>query len=392
MVPIMRDTGSVIAFGGRALEKNQVPKYLNSPETVLYNKSRTLYGLHLSKGEIKNSGFVIIVEGYFDFAQVFQAGGMPVVATCGTALTVPQAQQLRRFATKAVLCYDPDAAGQTAAERSSELLVDETFDVNVVRLPDGQDPDTFIQRRGRDAFVAQLRSSKPYLEFLLDRAARNFDLVRDEQRREFLRTMLTVAARIPDPATRDQFADRLAHKARVTEAVVRAEIRKAAAARKTELPATIRSLSGRLRPAERGLLWGLVHQPELVLPWIRTLEDVDLEGLVSGGLLRMTRELEVEDPAEAPNLLMERLSTSEAQELAAIASEASAPVLDPESSVKSLKRLTHERELAAVQREIDRLQTQGETGPALLALLQEKLELGRRLAPDEGPLKGRHEG
>jgi DNA primase len=373
----------VIAFGGRALEKDQVPKYLNSPETPLYNKSRTLYGLNLTKGDIRTRNFAIIVEGYFDFAQVFQAGGLPVVASCGTALTQQQAQQLRRFASKAVLCYDPDSAGQTAAERSSELLVGESFDVNVVRLPDGQDPDTFIQKRGREALVEALKRSKPYLEFLLDRAAAGRDLTRDEQRREFLRSMLAVAARIPDPATRDQFADRLAHKARVTEEVVRAEIRKAAAARKVELPALrVPTLSGHLRAAERGLLWALVHQPEAALPWVKTLEDEDLEGLSSSELLRMARELTVEDPSEAPNVLMERLSTVEAQRLVAIAAEPSAPVLDAESAVRSLKRMKYERQLAAVQRDIDRLQAQGEKGSELDGFLQKKLELRRLLGAE----------
>ena len=385
MIPIARDTGSVIAFGGRAIDKDQVPKYLNSPETALYNKSRTLYGLHLTKGDIRKRSFAVIVEGYFDFAQVFQAGGLPVVATCGTALTVAQAHQLRRFASKAVLCYDPDAAGQTAAERSSALLVAEGFDVNVVRLPGGDDPDGFVQTRGREAFVEQLKASKPYLEFLLDRAAAGHDLARDEPRREFLHQMLAVAARIPDPATRDQFADRLAHKARVTEDVVRAEIRKAAAARKTELPvARVPTLMGQLRPAERGLLWGLVHVPEQVLPWLRTLEDDDLEGLSSSPILRMARDLAAGDAAEVPNLLMERLSTTEAQWLAATASEASAPVLDAEFSVRSLKRLTMERQRAQLQRDIDELQTRGEHGPELTRLLQRKLALQRQLEHDDG--------
>ena len=283
MVPIARDTGSVIAFGGRALEKDQVPKYLNSPETALYNKSRTLYGLNLTKGEIRKRGFAIVVEGYFDFAQVFQAGGLPVVATCGTALTVPQAQHLRRFASKAVLCYDPDSAGQTAAGRSSELLVGEGFDVNVVRLPERTGP-----RHIRPA--PRRRSVRPAAE---DLAAVPRVPARPCRRRartsrgtshgvNSCAPCSAVAARIPDPATRDQFADRLAHKARVTEEVVRAEIRKAAAARKTELPAArVPMLGGHLRPAERGLLWGLVHQPERVLPSVLTLEDADLEGLSS---------------------------------------------------------------------------------------------------------------
>ena len=171
MIPIARDTGTVIAFGGRALEADQQPKYLNSPETPIYTKSRTLYGLNLTKSHLRKGNFALIVEGYFDFAQVHQAGGFPVIATCGTALTSQQAQMLRRFAAKAVLCYDADRAGQTAAERSSELLVSEGFDVNVVQLPGGEDPDTFIQKQGRDAFVGQLKKSRPYLEYLLDRAA-----------------------------------------------------------------------------------------------------------------------------------------------------------------------------------------------------------------------------
>jgi DNA primase len=169
---------------------------------------------------------------------------------------------LRRFVQKALLCYDPDAAGQGAAERSCELLVGEQFDVNVALLPHGEDPDTYIQRHGRDGYVATLRRSRPYLEFLLDRAAAGHDLTRDESRREFLKSMLTVAARIPDPAARDLFADRIAHKARVTEEVVRAEIRKTAAARKIDLPLDrLRALSAPLRDVEKGLLWALVHTP-----------------------------------------------------------------------------------------------------------------------------------
>src|SRR6185503_14423027 len=120
MIPICRDTGSVIAFGGRAMDADQVPKYLNSPETPIYSKSRTLYGLHLSKTAVRKAGFAVLVEGYFDFAQLFQSQAAPAVASCGTALTPQQAQLLRRFTSKVVLSFDPDAAGQGAAVRSCE--------------------------------------------------------------------------------------------------------------------------------------------------------------------------------------------------------------------------------------------------------------------------------
>ena len=131
MIPICRDTGSVIAFGGRAVDADQQPKYLNSPETPIYSKGRTLYGLNLSKDAIRQRGFAVLVEGYFDFAQVYQAGFPGVVASCGTALTPQQAQQLRRFTAKVVLSFDPDAAGQGAAAKSCEMLVAEGFEVNV---------------------------------------------------------------------------------------------------------------------------------------------------------------------------------------------------------------------------------------------------------------------
>jgi DNA primase len=385
MIPIARDTGTVIAFGGRALDADQVPKYLNSPETPIYTKSRTLYGLNVTKGSLRKGNFALIVEGYFDFAQVHQSGGFPVVATCGTALTSQQAQVLRRFTAKAVLCYDPDRAGQTAAERSSELLVSEGFDVNVVQLPGGEDPDTFIQKQGRDAFVTQLKRSRPYLEFLLDRAAAEHDLGRDDSRREFLRKMLGVAARIPDPAARDQFADRLAHKARVTEAVVRAEIRKAAGAKKTELSAErVPTLQRHIRKAEKGLIWTLVHQPEAALTSLQQLEVEDLQGLSTENILRTARDLEV-SPADVPGTLMERLSTQEAELLASVAAEPSPPANFPDLCVVALKYVRLERELAEVQRELNRLQNMGDTGAPLVALLARKQRMVRALEAMKPP-------
>ncbi len=385
MIPIARDTGTVVAFGGRALEKDQQPKYLNSPETPIYTKSRTLYGLNLTKGDLRKVRYAIIVEGYFDFAQVYQAGGFPVVATCGTALTPQQSQILHRFTSKTVLCYDPDSAGQTAAERSSELLVAEGFVVNVMTLPGGGDPDTFIQKNGAEGFREQLKHSRPYLEFLLDRAAAGIDLTRDDNRRDFLKRMLGVAARIPDPAVRDQFADRLAHKARVTEDVVRAEIRKAAANRKTELPVErVPSLQGNIRKAEKGLIWSLVHDPVGTMPTLRQLEPEDLKGLSTSNLLRTALELDVR-PEDVPSALMERLSTQEAELLASVAAEPFPPAVLPDLCVVALKYVRLERELADVQRELNRLQNMGDSGPASTALLAQKTQLVRALEAMKPP-------
>ena len=383
MIPIGRDTGSIIAFGGRALEKDQQPKYLNSPETPIYSKSRTLYGLHLSKSAIRQSGFVVLVEGYFDFGQVYQAG-FPVVASCGTALTPQQAQQLRRFVGKVVLSYDPDAAGQGAAARSSELLVGEGFDVNVAKLPAGADPDTFIQKNGGPAYGERLKQSQPYLDYLLDRAAAGHNLNSDEGRVKFLAEMLPIAARIPDEAMRDRFGDRLAFKARVTDEVVRAQIRKAAVQKQTTfgrdgVQPRLTSF-GSVTKAEKGLIWWLVHEPGQALAALESLDREDFSGLISRSVLDLALELN-ENRGFSPSVLLERLSTIEAQLVTGIASEKEPHVNDAESCAQIIRRMRCEREHAAIQREIDHLQELGasEHSSRIDALWAQKHELLRRL-------------
>jgi len=381
MVPICRDTGSVIAFGGRQMDPDQGgPKYLNSPETPIYSKSRTLYGLNLSKAQIRQAGFAVLVEGYFDFAQVFQSQAAPAVASCGTALTTQQSQLLRRFTSKVVLSFDPDAAGEGAAARSCDLLVTEGFDVNVVVLDKGEDPDTFIRKNGGGNYRARLRRSRPYLEYLLDRAASGVDFAHDEGRRRFLASMLTVAARIPDAAARDQFADRIAHKARITEEVVRSEIRKAAVHRQTTVTTRQLPSFGQLKQAEKALIWALIHDTPGARAALADLDEEDLEGLAGRDIFHLARSLQNEPADLLPSTLLQRLSTVDAQLVAGIAATASAPAPSA-ACARAIKRLRWERERAAIQREIDRLQELGATehGHEIDDLWQRKKDLLHRI-------------
>ncbi len=373
IIPIARDSGAVVAVGGRALEAGQVPKYLNSPETPLYSKGRTLYGLDVTKGAVRKHNYCVLVEGYFDLAQVWQAGIQPVVASCGTALTGGQARILKRFTSKVVLSFDPDAAGQGAASRSSELLVAEGFQVNVALLPEGSDPDTFVRTTGGHAYVERLTGSRPYLEFLLDRAARAHDVTRTDGRKAFLTQMLAVAATIPDAADRDTFADRLAHKARVTEGVVRDEIRKAAVDRRRDVPASVVASNARLRPAEQGLLWTLAHRPVEGLAAVAQLEEDDLDGLVSAPVLRMAASLADVPPDLVPGLLGERLKDEERALLDRAAREEEA-IAVPSDCVYRLKIYRMQRKLAELQDEIDRSPSQD-----LRALWDRKMLLQREL-------------
>jgi DNA primase len=380
MVPICRDAGSVIAFGGRSMDADQMPKYLNSPETAIYSKGRTLYGLHLTRQGVRTLGYAVLVEGYFDFAQVFQSDVAPVVATCGTALTLQQAQLLRRLTTKVVLSYDPDAAGQGAAARSCELLVAEGFDVNVVVLDQGEDPDTFIRRNGSERYRERLRGSRPYLEYLLDQAAAGLDFGQDDSRRQFLGKMLTVAARIPDAAARDQFADRIAHKARITEEVVRAEIRKAAVGRRTALTTRELPAFGHMKDAEKALIWGLIHDTTVALGAMAELDDEDLAPLAGREIFEMARTLHDQPPELLPSALLQRLSTLNAQLVTSIAAQSNPPAPAVECA-RAIKRLRWQRERAAIQREIDRLQElgAGQHGHEIDALWQKKKDLLHRI-------------
>jgi DNA primase len=384
MIPICRETGAVIAFGGRAVEAGQQPKYLNSPETPLYSKGRTLYGLHLSKQAIRARGFAVLVEGYFDFAQVWQAGFEAAVASCGTALTPQQARQLRRFTGRVVLSFDPDAAGEGATVKSCEMLVAEGFEVNVAVLPPGGDPDTFIRQQGRAAYGERLRRSQPYLEYLLDRAAARPGAGTPEGRARLVAEMVQVAARIPDRVRQELFVEALAARARVTGDVVLREVRKGGvpvggAAGGGEVAGKVTSLEP-LTQAEKGLVWLLVHRPEVVREAIPALEDPDLEGLAAGRVLDLARKLN-DDTGFSPSLLLERLDAADARLVTGIASGAEPPVHDPGDCVRILKRRRYEREKAMLQREIDRIQQRGATGYEhdIDALWARKRELLQRI-------------
>ena len=381
MIPISRDSGSIIAFGGRALESDQQPKYVNSPETALYSKGRMLYGLHLTKTAIRRLGYAVMVEGYFDFAQALQAGVTTVVATCGTAVTERQTRLLHRFASKVILSFDPDAAGQSASARTGELLVSQGFQVNVAMLASGEDPDTYLRKHGAVRYVEKLRTSQPYLEYVLDRASARRDFARDDHRRAFLTDMLEVAARIPDAAARDQFADRLAHKARIMEDVVRSEIRRAAVGRRTTLGTSDRrAKDAAVTPAEKGLIWGTMRDTAQAQAVLAGLEPDDIEGLATTSILQVARTL-AGWPADAvPSALLERLTEDEAALASRIAAEPVAPA-DVEDCGIEMQRLRFERERAALQDEINQRQRLG-TPVALReidALWQRKKDLLQRI-------------
>lgn len=361
MIPIARETGSVIAFGGRALAADQQPKYLNSPETPLYAKSRTLYGLHLTKQALREVGYAVLVEGYFDLAQAVQAGVMPVAATCGTALTGRHVRLLRRFCSRTLLSFDPDAAGEGAAARSGELLLSQGFQVNVVQLPAGDDPDGYIRRHGGDAYRERLRASRPYLDDVLDRAAAGRDFSRVQESRALLDRMKPVAQAVRDPVARDRFIDRVEQLARVREGLFRAEALEEAKPRGAAVRSDVRTAQTALLPAEKGLIWTLMHETAAAQPVLSDLEPADLEGLRTARILGVARSLATVPAAGVPETLRERLDEEDAALLRTIEQEEAAAAGVEDCGIELRKR-RYGREREALQEAIDRRQQDGSPG------------------------------
>ena len=185
MFPIRDVTGRFIGFGGRTLKTDKkVPKYVNSPESPLYDKSRALYGIHLARNAIVKADRAILVEGYTDVMAMRQAGVEQVVASSGTALTVEQVRLLRRFSKNITMLFDGDPAGLRAAIRGVDIVLGEGLDVKVAVLPDGEDPDTFAKRMGQEELMAWLEeNSQDFIRFkidLLDEEAQGDPLKRTE--------------------------------------------------------------------------------------------------------------------------------------------------------------------------------------------------------------------
>jgi DNA primase len=170
--PVFDAQGKPIAFGGRTLDPDGEPKYLNSPETPAYTKGRHLYGLHLTRDDIRRQGFAILVEGYLDLIVPYQFGIRNVVASLGTALTPEQVKLIGRFARKVVVNYDGDRAGVQAAKRAIETILAEDIEVKVLVLPDNADPDDFIRQHGVSEYNRRRGEAQPHIQFVIDQAVR----------------------------------------------------------------------------------------------------------------------------------------------------------------------------------------------------------------------------
>jgi len=263
MFPIANETGKIIAFTGRTLatDEKSGPKYLNSPETPIYSKSKVLFNLDLAKEMIRKFEYAILVEGQMDCISVYAAGFRNVIASSGTAFTELQAKLLGRFSKNVVVNFDPDTAGAKATERTLGLLVEEEFHIKVLTLEQGFDPDLYIRRKGKDAYAAALKNSQKYFDYLIDRARSQFPARNAEAKDRAVKYLLPHIQRVPSGIVRDELAQEVAQKLGIDSPVLRRELRHVAVTRSA---ATVKApAEAQVTDAERILIRALASARQM---------------------------------------------------------------------------------------------------------------------------------
>jgi DNA primase len=263
MFPIANENGKIIAFTGRTLatDDKSGPKYLNSPETGIYSKSKVLFNLDQAKEWIRKFDYAILVEGQMDCISVFAAGFQNVIASSGTAFTEMQARLLGRYSKNVAVNFDPDTAGARATERTLGLLVEEDFQIKVVTLEPGLDPDLFIRRKGKPAYEAALRQAQRYFDYLIERARSQFPVRSAEGKVKAVNHLLPHIQRVPSRIVRDELAQEIAQKLSIDSRVLRQELKHAAGSRSAA--ALKAPVEAQVTDAERILIRALAASTEM---------------------------------------------------------------------------------------------------------------------------------
>jgi DNA primase len=387
MFPIVSETGKVIAFTGRTLSTDEQagPKYLNSPETAIYSKSRVLYNLDKAKDAIRKLDYAIIVEGQMDSIAVYSAGFHNVIASSGTAFGEAQARLLARFSKNLVVNFDPDTAGATATDRSLGLLVEEEFNLKILRLEAGFDPDLFIRRNGAKAYQEALRRAVNYFDYLIGRALEIFAVRSPEGKVKALNYLLPHVQRVPNRILREGLANDIAQKLGIGNAVLRQELRIAATRRSA---AHVRTTpDSQITPAEKVLVRAVsatfAEEAAMRQAALEALTTENLHlGLATESLLEalLKNASNLVDPIELP------LSDVDRQVFMNIVMRGDAP-LSPELLQGALEALRHRSWLVQRERDIKQGISEAERKNdlgTLVRLKQEKLELDRKLAASQG--------
>lgn len=334
--PVFNERGRIVAFGGRVLD-DSLPKYINSPETALYVKSNVLYGLNSSRRSIREKGHAVIVEGYMDVVLPSQYGIKNAVAASGTALTTSQARMLKKYTDTAVMVFDADQAGEAASLRGLDVLLEHGIKVRIVTLPQGEDPDSFVKKNGKEGFdviVAEAKDLFDYkLDLLVDKlGARDIGGIADE--------MLPTIAKVDNAVVQSAYMRRLAERLGVHEASLRHEIRKVSPPRDRGQATEEKKLEGdgdRVYRASEVHILGLVMLGRNMLDTVR--EELGLDSFRDPGVRRAIAAVEDLYGSEGTNIspgkLLGRIEREEDVRGAVINALAQADITqDPEKALK----------------------------------------------------------
>ena len=386
--PIAQENGRIIAFTGRALATDEKagPKYLNSPETPIYSKSRVLYNLDKAKEAIRHLRYTIIVEGQMDCISVFAAGFHNVVASSGTAFSETQVRLLGRFSKDIVVNFDPDTAGAAATDRSLGMLLAEEFKIKILRLEEGFDPDLFMRKRGAAAYAAALKGAPNFFDYLVDRALHSFPVRTPEGKKNAVNYLLPHIQRLPSRIEREGLAGDIAQKLGIDSAVLRQEFRHAATRRGTA--AVSAAALPAITASEKVLLRVLASWRQEEAAFLRSAHEAFSSerlhvGLGTETLFQVLLDADVPSAGDAMSL---PLSEADRATLAAVLM-AEEQLLTEELLQGALEALRHRAQLGQRDRDIKLRIVEAERNndvAGLLRLKQEKLELDRKLSRGGG--------
>jgi DNA primase len=378
--PIASESGKTVGFAGRALGDDQ-PKYMNSPETALYSKSRTLYNLSRAREAIRKANRAVIVEGYMDAIAVHQAGVENVVASCGTALTSAQVRMLARCCSEAVVNYDPDSAGVAATDRSLAILLEEGMSVWVLRLSGGLDPDLFVRQKGAEAYRKALGQAEPFFHYLAGRAVELHGRASPEAKLAGLNFALPYLSKVPNPLIRSELIADISQKMDISSPLIWEAFQKAAMSQRETITEPQGGVS-RVPSAEAMLIRLLLEDEKarqeipMLLQQGDLVEEMECAPIISGLLGMIAAGLDADLTA-----LADRLPESQQRFLAELAFDKEArPVAHSEIStyIFALERKRLLRLRGALQRKIQEAQ-KSQDGKLTVELLHEQKELDRKL-------------
>jgi len=370
--PIFSLTGRVVAFGGRTVVEAE-PKYLNSPETPVYSKGKLLYGLNFTKDAVREAGAAVLVEGYTDFAALYQAGIRNVVASLGTALTAWQVGQAMRFAPRMIVNYDGDSAGRAAAARAVPLGFEKGLNVEVLVLADDLDPDSFLKKHGRDRYLALLKKTVPGLDFLIDSLVKGVRMAVPEEKGRVARAVVKEIEKVPDPVARSEYLQRASQKLGVGEDLLRSIVEPHAPGKGPET-------AGLFCPAEKRLLQILMGDRSVAPDVFAECGEEIFEGLRTEPVFQYILDCHKNDRNWSFPELQGKVPQALLSELARVLFEkaSAGSIEEAQECLKSLRKLHLQNRLKDIQRMIARTEKQGPK-EELVDLLYQRQDITKQI-------------